>query len=115
MKHLFVLLSSCLAFAGIPHDSPLADIGPAPATALDDQDGQPFRLDSLPGKSIVVSFVFTTFNGTCPLSTRTLVRVQNRLKTAGVWGRGVEFVSISLAPARDSPDVLKQYAKNFGA
>jgi protein SCO1 len=95
--------------------SPLADIGPAPATVLHDHDDRPFRLESLRGKAVLVSFVFTTCNGTCPTTTRTLVRAQNRLKSAGLWGRQVEFVSISLDPARDSPDVLRQYAKTFGA
>jgi protein SCO1/2 len=95
--------------------SPLADIGPAPATVLQDQEDRPFRLDSLRGKAVLVSFVFTTCNGTCPTTTRTLVRVQNRLKAAGLKRGEVEFVSISLDPARDTPDVLRQYATTFGA
>jgi protein SCO1 len=95
--------------------SPLADIGSAPRTALTGHDGQPFRVDSLRGKAVVVSFIFTTCNGTCPMTTRTLARVQDRLKSAGLWGRGVEFVSITLDPTRDTPEALRQYAKTYGA
>ena len=106
---------SAMSFQAAGVHSPLADIAPAPATSLIDQAGQRFRLESLRGKAVVVSFVFTTCNGTCPTTTRTLVRVQNRLKAAGLWHTDVEFVSISLDPARDTPEVLKQYAKSFGA
>jgi protein SCO1/2 len=109
------LMLHCCVLAAVTAQSPLADIGAAPATALTAQDDKPFRLDSLHGKTVLVSFVFTTCNGTCPITTRTLVRVQDRLKQAGLWGKKVDFVSITLDPARDIPTVLRQYAKNFGA
>ena len=60
--------------------SPLADIGTAPPTALIDTAGRPFALDSLKGKAVVVSFIYTTCNGTCPATTHTLYRVQEKLK-----------------------------------
>ena len=33
----------------------------------------------------------------------------------GLWGNKVEFVSITLDPARDTPEALASYARNFGA
>jgi protein SCO1 len=95
--------------------SALADIGPAPAVSLTDAAGRPFSLDSLRGKAVVVSFVYTTCNGSCPATTHALYRVQEALKGAGLWGRGVEFVSISLDPARDTPEVLARYARLYDA
>ncbi len=95
--------------------SPLGEIGTAPAFALTDSSGQPFTLSSLRGKAVVVSFIFTTCNGSCPATTHNLYRVQQTLKDARLWGKRVEFVSISLDPSRDTPDVLANYARIYNA
>jgi protein SCO1/2 len=81
---------------------------------LTDQRGRPFDLAELEGKAVLVSFIFTTCNGTCPATTRELVRVQGALKQAELWGRRVEFVSITLDPAHDTPEALARYAELFG-
>jgi protein SCO1 len=94
---------------------PLADIGPAPEVSLTDSSGQPFSLSSLHGKAVLVSFIYTTCNGSCPATTHNLYRVQQALKETGLWGKQVEIVSISLDPARDTQDVLARYAKIFSA
>jgi len=109
------LLSISLLLAMLSGTSPLADIGPAPPVALIDAEGRPFQLDDLRGKAVVVSFIYTTCNGSCPATTHNLYRVQQALKDAGLWARQVEFVSISLDPARDTPEVLRRYAKIYGA
>ncbi len=93
----------------------LADIGPAPATVLIDSDEKPFDLANLKGKVVLVSFVYTTCNGACPLTTQALVGVQKKLQSAKLWGTSVEFVSITLDPKRDAPRVLRDYAALFGA
>src|SRR5207302_10583206 len=67
------------------------------------------------GKAVLVSFVYTTCGGTCPATTHTLYRVQQALKEAGLWGKQVAFVSITLDPARDRPEVLANYARIFDA
>ena len=73
-------LSFAFAFLGVSGalavqpQSPLADIGPAPAVKLTDAEGKPFDLEKLHGKCVLVSFVFTTCNGTCPLTSRAMAR-----------------------------------------
>jgi protein SCO1/2 len=113
------LLNACtlalLLMIGELGRSPLADIGPAPATVLVDSAGRPFDLASLKGKVVLVSFVYTTCNGTCPATTSSLVGLQKTLKQAKVWGNSVEFVSITLDPTRDTPEILNRYAQLFGA
>jgi protein SCO1 len=109
------LLSISLLLSLFTGASPLADIGPAPPVALIDAEGKPFELERLRGKAVVVSFIYTTCNGSCPATTHNLYRVQQALKDAGLWARQVEFVSISLDPARDTPEVLRRYAKIYGA
>lgn len=108
-----LVLAACSGTAAV--NSNLADIGPAPAASLTDAAGKPFRLEALRGKAVVVSFVYTTCNGSCPATTFNLVRAQRSLREAGLWGGRVEFVSITLDPARDTPGALAAYARNFGA
>ena len=119
MHHGLILLA-CLSLTspGSPDPpSELADIGPAPApgVSLTDQAGKPFSLNRLRGKAVVVSFVYTTCNGSCPATTSSLARSQTALREARLWGKRVEFVSISLDPARDTPAVLKGYSQVYGA
>lgn len=93
----------------------LADIGPAPAVDLIDARSRPFSLASLRGKAVLVSFVYTTCNGTCPMTTAGLDRVRRALRDEGLWGRSVAFVSITLDPARDTPEALARYARAYRA
>jgi protein SCO1/2 len=114
---LILALVSLLSTGAVPAvaGSRLADIGPAPAVALTDAAGKPFDLARLQGKAVLVSFVYTTCGGTCPATTHTLTRVQRALEQAGLWGKRVEFVSITLDPARDRPEVLADYARIYDA
>jgi protein SCO1/2 len=107
-------LALSLLTAG-PGSSSLADIGPAPQTVLVDSAGKRFDVATLRGKIVLVSFVYTTCNGVCPATTRTLSRIQKRLQAAKLWGTSVAFVSITLDPDRDTPEVLGRYAQRFGA
>jgi|GEM_PF-617412 len=100
---------------GVRTSSILGNIGQAPDFSLTDSSGRPFALTSLRGKAALVSFVFTTCNGSCPATTHNLYRVQETLKGARLWGEKVEFVSISLDPARDTPEVLTNYAGFYKA
>lgn len=109
------LLISAWLFAPAGPASHLADIGPAPRTVLTDSAGKPFDLASLRGKVVVVSFIFTTCTGTCPGTTQAMARARDVLKDAKLWGGPVAFVSITLDPARDTPGMLRQYAKLFRA
>lgn len=83
---------------------------------LVDQDGKPFRSRDMRGRLMLVSFVFTTCNGTCPATTHRMFQVQDELKKRGLLQEGaVRLVSISLDPARDTPQVLRDYAKLYDA
>ena len=109
-QHFFI----AAALASGP-GSHLADIGPAPEIDLVDSGLRPFSLGSLRGKVVLVSFVYTTCNGSCPATTAGLDRVRRSLRDEGLWGRSVEFVSITLDPTRDSPEVLARYARLYRA
>jgi protein SCO1/2 len=48
----------------------------------------------------------------CPLSTAKMMQTQKLAREAGV--SGIEFVSITLDPAYDTPGVLREYADDRG-
>jgi len=84
-----------------------------PAFALVDQAGAVVKSESLRGRVVVISFVFTTCAEACPLITAQLARTQTRVRTEKLDDR-VRFVSITLDPATDRPEVLRRYADRYG-
>jgi protein SCO1/2 len=111
---LFALALIAADGATNPSESRLAVIQKAADFTLTDQDGKELRSADLKDKVFLVSFVFTTCNGTCPATTHRLGNIQQELKTRGLLkGDRVRLVSITLDPARDTPDVLKRYANLY--
>jgi protein SCO1 len=96
-----------------PDGNPLPVIGPAPGFALISQDGAPVTLVALRGKIVAVSFIYTACPDICPLLTQKMVQVQDELGPD--FGTKIAFVSITLDPERDTPEVLKDYAQFWGA
>jgi protein SCO1/2 len=84
----------------------------APDFALIDQDGKPLALEDLRGKTLLVDFIYTHCPGPCPILTGTHVTVQRLLPDDLV--ERVRFVSISLDPARDTPEAMRAYATARG-
>jgi len=94
--------------------SRLAVIQQAQDFTLTSQAGSPFRFADCKGKVVLVSFVFTTCNGSCPATTSRMVSIQQELKRRGDLKDGrVQLVSITLDPARDTPDALRNYMKLY--
>ncbi len=94
-------------------DRPLPVIGPAPPFTLTSQDGKPVALADLRGKVLAVTFIYTGCPDICPLLTQMMVDVQDKL--GAEFGAKIAFVSITLDPEHDTPEVLKDYAKFWGA
>jgi protein SCO1/2 len=102
------LLTLAALFADVP-PSRLAVIQAAPDFTLTTQDDRPLKFSDLRGRVCLVSFVFTTCNGTCPATTHRMAQVQAALDRAGLKGDRVRLLSITLDPTRDTPDVLRRY------
>jgi len=109
---LALLSSSALAHETL-HDQRLPVIGPAPDFALTSQDGGRVSLRDFGGKVVAVTFIFASCADLCPMLTDKMARVQDKLGPA--FGPKIAFVSITVDPERDTPEVLKQYAQSFGA
>jgi protein SCO1/2 len=94
-------------------DRQLPVMGPAPSFTLTSQDGTPVALADLRGKVVALTFIYTGCPDICPLLTQKMVQVQEELGTD--LGKKIVFVSISLDPEHDTPEVLKDYAQFWGA
>ncbi|HMH16729.1 MAG TPA: SCO family protein [Burkholderiales bacterium] len=91
----------------------LPKIGPAPEFTLTNQDGKRVALKDLRGKVLAITFIFASCADTCPLLTAKMAGLQDRL--GADFGSQVYFVSITVDPERDTPEVLKRYAQTHRA
>ena len=91
----------------------LPRIGPAPAFTLITQEGTRLSLADLRGKIVALTFIYASCADTCPLLTAKIAGLQARLGTD--FGARVFFVSVTVDPERDTPEVLKRYAQAHGA
>ena len=90
----------------------LAVIRTAPEFTLTTQDGKTLRLATLRGKVVLVSFIFTTCNGTCPATTHRMSRLAETLAKEHITDK-VHLLSITLDPTRDKPAVLRDYMRLY--
>jgi protein SCO1/2 len=97
---------------GASHDQQLPLIGEAPDFSLRSQDGTEVALREFRGKVVALTFIFASCTDTCPLLTDKMSRVQDALGSE--FGSKIVFVSITVDPVRDTPQVLKDYAKAYG-
>jgi protein SCO1/2 len=99
---------------GTPAAEPIASV-PDYGTVADfnftDQSGKPFGLKDLKGKIWVADFVFTRCMGPCPMLTTRMAALQKEMKGQS----DLRFVSFSVDPDYDAPNVLASYAKTYGA
>jgi len=87
----------------------------APAYSFIDQSGQPLTSETLRGKFVLYSFTYTHCPAPCYNSNDTIKEIQSRLGEVELGGIPVAFVTISVDPERDTPDVLKAYGETLGA
>ena len=81
-----------------------------PQFSFVNQEEQTITNDSYKGKVYVVEFFFTTCPSICPIMTDKMLQLQDALLLNPDFG----IASISITPNIDSPEILKEYAKNKG-
>ena len=111
-RSLAALPALLLLLSGCTSSSPLPSLGLVPDFGLTDQTGHEFRsADALKRKVWIGDFVFTHCAGPCPRMTSYLRKVQDAMGDEA----GIRLVSFTVDPARDTPEVLDAYAKQFKA
>ena len=113
-----ILAGLVLAVPAQAHDPPAEElvlpvIGAAPDFTLTGQDGKLVALEDFRGRALAVTFIYTACPDYCPLLTAKLVGVQDALGED--FGQRVAFVSITVDPELDTPEVLEHYALSHGA
>ncbi len=93
---------------GDPLATPLAEI---PTFTLRTQLDQPFGREQFLGKVSVVNFIFTTCPNVCPMLSAEMQAIASHYANEP----RVQFVSISVDPATDTPAVLAAYGARFSA
>jgi protein SCO1 len=78
-------------------------------------DGKAVRFydDLIKGKRVVINFAYLNCSDICPLSVSRLAEARRKL--GDMVGRDVFIYTITLDPARDTPELLKMYADAFEA
>jgi len=110
---LAVVALATVALVGCGADEePLPQLATVPDFRLLDQDGHPFSASDLDGEVWVADFVFTRCPSVCPLLTSQMGNLARRAEEAGLSAR---FVSFSVDPVNDTPEVLHRYAEEHGA
>ena len=74
------------------------------------QNGEPYGLADLKGKVWVADFMFTSCETVCPPMTANMARLQKMAKEEKL---DVQFVSFSVDPTVDTPDILKTYIQKY--
>ena len=117
MNHAAHSLSICalaglvLATACTDPASKLPDYGMVPPFSMTDSEGHPFSGKQLQGKVWIADVIYTNCPAECPRMTAQMHRLAQQMK-----GRpGIQLVSISVDPQRDTPPVLNEFAHRFDA
>jgi protein SCO1/2/putative membrane protein len=80
-----------------------------PAFSLTAQDGSPFTREALSGHVVIVDFIFTRCGGACPAMTTEMALLQAAAPA------DTRFVSFTVDPRFDTPEVLSRYARDHRA
>ena len=91
-------------------DAKLVTIGPAPKFTLTNQDNAKISNDTYKGKVYVLEFFFTTCPSICPKMNLSMLEIEKTFFGNPNFG----IVSITIDPAHDTPQVLKDHAKLLG-
>ena len=79
------------------------DFGQVPDFALTDSEGQAVTRKDLLGDYWLADFIFTRCNGVCPILTSRMTALTRELDR-------VRFVSFTVDPGHDTPEVLARFA-----
>ncbi len=74
------------------------------------QDNEEFGLRDLEGEWWIANFMYTNCTIICPTTTPNMASVQDMTKKLDL---DIQFISFSVDPDNDSPEVLKEYTEDY--
>lgn len=112
---LALIVLSAFAFKVFQPIQVLPRMQLSPAFDLKDQNNERLTSEDLRGKFVLYTFTYTNCPAPCYNINETMQEVQSRLNEVQLDGIEVAFVTISVDPERDTPEVLKSYADTISA
>jgi protein SCO1 len=112
---VFALGATVLAAVGGDDEGELASAGSrfegavmpegvrAPDFKLRDQDGEPISMREFRGDPVIVTFLYTTCENTCPLQAQTIRGALDQL------GHDVPAIAVAVDPPRDTPERARAF------
>ncbi len=94
-----------------PPSAPPLVYGIVPAFSLTDQQGRALTSADLHGRVWIADFIFTSCAGQCLLMSDQMTGLQRTFHNEN----GIRFVSFSVDPEHDTPEILSAYAQRHGA
>lgn len=104
-----ILAFALIVLAGCS-DEPLPEMMPIGEFSLTAQDGRTIGSAELRGEVYVADFIFTSCPDVCPVLSTQMANLHRRIDAPDV-----RFVSITVDPERDTPEVLREYAARYRA
>jgi protein SCO1 len=83
-----------------------------PPFEFTNQKNEPFGKEDLEGDYWLANMIFTQCPSVCPTMTPNMQRLQDAMLEEGVE---MKFISFTVDPEQDTPEVLHQYGTNVGA
>lgn len=109
---LSVLIVGIWSLARSRRGDALPILGSVPEFRLVERSGRTVTDADLAGHPWVANFIFTSCAGVCPTLSASMARLRETLRDTAP---DVRSVSLSVDPARDTPAVLQEYARRYGA
>lgn len=115
LRSFFTLILTCLILTAA-HAVPLKPGDQVPNFTLVNQHGKQVSFDSLHGKGVIVSFLYTRcpYPDKCPMIGKKLADLAELIDKIGQKDK-LTVAAITLDPANDKPKELKAYAQGFDA
>lgn len=109
---LSVLVVGIWSLARSRHADALPILGSVPEFQLVERSGRTVTGGDLAGHPWVANFIFTSCAGVCPTLSASMAKLRETLRETAP---DVRSVSLSVDPVRDTPAVLQEYARRYGA
>lgn len=97
-----------------PAPRSLPVLGTLPEFSLTDQHAGTFGSQQLEGMVWIANFIFTRCTATCPVQTQELAGLQRTLRDHPLRSE-IRFISVTVDPGFDTPEVLQAYAASHAA
>ncbi|SEN57559.1 protein SCO1/2 [Mesobacillus persicus] len=117
MKKIYIICS-LIVFIGIASGISFFVLRDANAQIPEDitlvtHEQEDYRFGDADKKLKLVEFIYTHCPDICPTTTQKMKLLKQDLEAEGVYGDKVQFITVTIDPYRDTPEVMHKYMDAF--